>query len=380
MTLKQISTLLNNAIIKNEIGEGTTINEDLSNLVDLGTIIDDLDATTLTNFQNDLAVGIAKNYFEGRALGITDYGLYRDAQEFGGAVQRIKISMDNFDASDSAIYTQEDGTDYFDGAYAGIDLSAKVYTKETIFKVKWSIPNERFKQMFKSADEVGNYVSLIEQTIDNKVTYMRNKLAKRVVNEIMEQALADNRKINLVTLYNARHDAASQVTTQNCLNSPEFLRWAIMIVNLTADRMKEVNKKYNDGSIETFMQDGDIRITLLSEFDKAVKVIMQSDTYHADMVDMGRKYSTSPYWQNSSNEIVPTLGKTAELKVGSGAGTTYSNVVGVVYDYYSGGITQKLNKVTNQYIGAADYTNFYLHVDDRYFVDTRNSAVVFTLN
>lgn len=381
MTFKQISTILNNVLTKNEIGQQLTIAEDLSNIIDLGTLVADMDDATLKDFNEKLAVGVVRNVFETKALNIEDYGLFRDSQEFGGAIQRIKMSMDNFSAQDMVLYTLENGQDYFDGKYYGADPDAKLYTKESGFDVPWSIPNEKFKAMFKSADEVGNYISLIEQTLMNYVTFQRTLLAKRVLNGIMQSAIEGNRVINLVTLYNARHDAAAAVTTNTCLTSPEFLRWAYMLISLTADRMKVVNKKYNDGTIETFTNASDIRITLLSEFEKAASVVMMSDVYHDEKVSLGKQYNTAPYWQNSSTELAPTLGKTAELVIGTAEDSeTYSNIIGCVYDYYTGGITQKLNKITNQYIAKGDYTTFFQHIDDRYFIDSRNAAVVFTLN
>ena len=53
MNLKQISTLINETIVPNTLGEGTTIAEDLSNIVDLGTAIADLTADDMKNFTKD---------------------------------------------------------------------------------------------------------------------------------------------------------------------------------------------------------------------------------------------------------------------------------------------------------------------------------------
>ena len=42
MTLKQISELINNTLVKNELGESDQIAQDMSNIIDFGTAIGDL--------------------------------------------------------------------------------------------------------------------------------------------------------------------------------------------------------------------------------------------------------------------------------------------------------------------------------------------------
>ncbi len=379
MKFNEIADLINDEIVKNGLGENVTIAEDLSNIVDFGTLVSEMDEDTLKDFSKSFAVGVVRNYFMSKKLKTQDFGLFRDAQEYAGAVQRVKISMDNFDAQDQVIFTLTNGVNYFDGKYYGATPNAKLYTDEQGFDIPWSIPHAQFKSMFKSADEVGSYVALIEETVKNKLTYTRTQLAKRVLMGIMESALEDGRVIDLVTLYNTQK--GTTLTSANALFNADFNRWAMMMIELTGNRMQEVNKKYNDGTIETFMDKSDIRMTLLAEFWQNIKFNLLADTFHRDEIMLSENFNTVPFWQNSSDSIIPTLGATAEIKVTDGKEeTNYENVVGVIYDYYSGGITQKLDYITNQYIAKGDYTTYFQHVVDRYFVDTTNSAVVFTLN
>lgn len=379
MTFNEISRLINDEIVKNALGKNITIAEDLSNIIDFGTLVSDMDEDTLKDFSKSFAVGVVRNYFMSKNLKTQDFGLFRDSQEYAGAVQRVKISMDNFEAQDQVIFTLTNGVNYFDGKYYGATPNAKLYTNEEGFDIAWSIPHAQFKSMFKSADEVGSYVALIEETVKNKITYTRTQLSKRVLMGIMESALDGERVINLVTLYNAQH--GTTLTSDDALFNADFDRWAMMMIELTGTRMQEVNKKYNDGTIETFMDKSDIRMTLLSEFWQNIKVNLLADTYHRDEIMLSENFTTVPFWQNSSDSIIPTLGTTAEIKLTDGTTEkSYENVVGVIYDYYSGGITQKLDYITNQYIAKGDYTTYFQHVVNRYFVDSTNSAVVFTLN
>ena len=103
MKLTQVATLLNETIVPNLLGEGTTISADLSNIVDLGTALADITAEDMQDYAKDLVVGVARNLFDSRAYRSETYGLMNDAREYGGVIQRVKVRL--YSASDSPIWT-----------------------------------------------------------------------------------------------------------------------------------------------------------------------------------------------------------------------------------------------------------------------------------
>jgi hypothetical protein len=150
----------------------------------------------------------------------------------------------------------------------------------------------------------------------------------------------------------------------------------IRLRNLTQD----YNKKYNDGTVETFTPADDLRVVMLDEVAKAIEFNMEADTFHRDLVSVG-EYNTINFWQNASDELLPTLGVTAEVKtnVGEAEPVTVSNVVGLIYDRYTAGLTARLDKITAQYIANGDYTTYFHHVANSRFIDTRNTAIALKL-
>jgi hypothetical protein len=80
--------------------------------------------------------------------------------------------------------------------------------------------------------------------------------------------------------------------------------------------------------------------------------------------------------------MLPTLGVTAEVKtnVGEGEPTTISNTVGIIADRYAGGICARLSKITANYIAPGDFTNYYHHVANSRFIDTRNTGIILKLD
>ena len=64
---------------------------------------------------------------------------------------------------------------------------------------------------------------------------------------------------------------------------------------------------------------------------------------------------------------------------GTETDTTYNNVVGVIFDVDGAGMEIIQNKVTKEYVGSEDFTNYFHHMSIRNFVDTRLSSIVLEL-
>ena len=381
MKLTQVATLLNETIVPNLLGEGTTISADLSNIVDLGTALADVTAEDMQDYAKGLVVGIARNLFDSRAYKSETYGLMNDAREYGGVIQRVKVRL--YSASDSPIWTLQNGTDYFDGTYYGADIDSKIYTKDTIFQVKNSIPVEKFKQSFTSADGVMSLIATIEQQVDNTITMELNGLAKTTLQQMIATSVANGQVIHLLTEYNtlAGLTGDDALTADTCLYNAPFLRWCAMTIVRLRDLTQDMNKKYNDGTIETFTPADDLRVTLLSEFARSIEFNMEADTFHNDIVSVG-EFNTINFWQNSSEDILPSLGVTAEVttNVGEAEPGTVSGCVALIADRYAGGVSSRLDKVTAQYIANGDYTTYFHHIANSRFIDTRNTGIVLCLD
>ena len=84
---------------------------------------------------------------------------------------------------------------------------------------------------------------------------------------------------------------------------------------------------------------------------------------------------------------MPSLGVTVQVKVHQGeeggapvGAKSIKNVVGIIHDRYTAGLTARLDKITANYIAPGDYTNYYHHVANSRFIDTRNTGIVLRLD
>lgn len=388
MTLTQIATLLNNTIVPNILGEGTTIAEDLRNVVDLGTALASLSASDLTNYMNDLAVGIFNTYVDSRSYKDETYDLILSEVDYGGAIQRVKAKL--LSASDTAIVSltpaSSSGPDYTDGKYYATEWTDKVYTKDVAFKIKYSISTEMFKKSFTSPEGVAKMIAMIEANVDNTLKVELNGLARGILRKLILSAYSGSRYINLITTYNTLKGYGSgdpgEITLANWKDSVTFKLWVQTLILELRKYMTDMNEKYNDGTVETFCPESDTRCVLLTEFAAELDVALGS-VYHKDMVEGTGEYRTINYWQNSSTSLLPQIGsgsvhdQVKETVADSGTTTTtIDHVCGVFYDRFSCFMTNKLDRVTSKYVPEEDFTTFFHHIVKSCAIDTRNTAVV----
>lgn len=399
MTLTQIATLLNQTIVPNIFGAGEdashdpiTIQEDLRNVVDLGTALASLDGAALKDYMAKLAVGVFDTYCDSRNYKDETYDLFVSDIEYGGAVQRVKAKL--LSATDTAILTlvnaADSGPDYYDGKFYGTEWDDKVYTTDVAFKIKYSISTEMFKRCFTSAEGVQKLIAMIEANVDNTLKLELNGLARAILRQLISSAYAGGRKIQLITTYNTKFGYSSGdagfVTLANWSQDDRFKIWCQTLILELRKYITDYNKKYGDGTVETFCPESDSRCVLLTEFAAELDVALGS-VYHKEMVEGVGAYRTINYWQNGTEDLIPYIASGSlhdqvveTTGTGDGSKQTIDHVVGVLYDRFTCFLTNKLTKTTTAYIGSEDFTTMFHHVVKSAAIDTRNTGIVLLLS
>lgn len=385
MNYKNISSILNNEILKNALGLEITVNENLSNIVEVGIAISNLSADALKDFQKKLVVGVY-NYVINREYEANNFDVLRNTVEYGGGLQRIMASG-RFSIKDSHLLNLVNGTSYLDGKFYGLDVDSKVYTDTKAFKVVHSMSQDDFAQKFMNANDTLEFMGLIATTEINTIRVAMAELEKRIIVMTTVEALKDNRKVQLVTEFNKKLGLSdgTVLTYADIVSDRQKFAYFNDFVKECVNRVKvamlEVNKRYNDGTVETFSRPNDIKTVLISEFAQDVK-------YMSDPIDFNAPqfsgYKEIVAWQNPNTSMLPTLSSCTHIGIYETSDTEhpikYENVVGVVYDMYSVGATVKADKVTIEEVGTEGFRNLHHHLAINYYVDTRLGAVAFTLD
>ena len=379
MTLKKISEILNSTIVPNVMGaQAEPIAEDLSNIVDFGTKVAELSAEQLKDYSNTFVAGVLKTYFDERKYAKVTPDIFIDSVEYGGVIQSVKAKL--LTSKDSDALSLVNGQSYDAHKYYGLEVNAKIYEKDTSFMIPYSIPTEQYRQAFTSAEGVQGLVSLIMTCAENTLNRDLNALSMRVLNGMILSAVG-TREVKLVSTYNSLHSAS--LTPATALDNYEFLQWAAGVIIQLRKAVQTFNTKYNDGTIECFTPEEDTRVTLLSIFSTSLSTHMEASTFHKELVSVG-KYNTVGFWQAQGTTLIPDLAVCGKIvgktKAGAPEDTTIANVVGTIYDKLSCGITLKPMAVRSDYTGSAGFYTYYMDNLARYFIDTRNTAIVLTLN
>lgn len=374
MQLNQIAQLLNETMVPNIMGEGTTIADDLSNFADFGTQVASLTAEQMKDYTASFVANVIKTYYDERIFNKTIPGLFRDFEEWGGIIQRVKAGLS--EVTDSVSQNLQNGVSYDPFVYHGFQHDNVVYTKDCTFELDWSIPDDMYKTAFSSVTELQNFISYIYNRAENTMNVNLYAAAMATLRALI---LANSSKVvHLLTLYNTTHFDSSDdyLTANEALENAAFCKWYNRQLILLKKAVTDVSVKYNDGSVATFTPAEDVNVIQLAQVALAIEMNMTSGVYHKELVEVGN-YSEVNFWQNSDDDLIPALSIAGQVKgdIGSGS-TTLGPVAFVIADKYAAGITSHPEVVTSQYNGKGRFTNFFRSIWAQFYVSKNQNCII----
>lgn len=390
MELKQIASILNTVKIPNALGEVVTIADDLSNVGE-GISVENMDEDTCKNYLKDLAVGTINFMVRTGEYPEETFGLYHNEIEYGGVLQ-VTRTRGRLKSYDSPILTLQSVTeddnapDYTDGHYYGTGFDSKLYTKDVIDEIRYSIPVEMFKQSFTSASEVQKLFALIEENAANTIRSFNKELARSILLKLIGTC-SSARRIKLFTLFNTvnglQQGDDDYVTLANYRSNHKFKLFGQQVLKRIQNQMLDYNKKYNDGTVEIFGKKSDLRTILLEDFYTDIE-FEQSMIFHNELTSVGQVYTIN-FWQNASTDLMPCISEGSvhdqvKIAVENDDPIVIDHVIGLVMDKYVAGITNKVDKVRAKYVPEGDFNTMFHAILKKYWVDTRDMAVIFTLD
>ena len=378
MDMNQVATIVN-ALSQQYMGETAVANADLSNVVDIGAAVFDLNS--VDHYVHDLIDQIGKVVFVNRAYRGKTPSLVMDAWEYGAVLE--KITYDEYpEAQQNDSWELTNGTSYDPNVFYKPSVSAKFFQKRNTFDIPMSFAQRQVKSAFQSASQLNAFFSMIENVIQNSMTIKIDQLAQGAINNMIALTVKDsnaNRAVNLLTLYNAAH-SDDTITAAQAVTHPEFLRFAAYIMKLYSERIQRMSKLFNVGSKERFTPSDRLHVILLSEFAAGAEAYLYSDTYHDQFVHLA-KAETVPYWQGSG--LSYDFGSTSKIIVtpNSGAETetpiTVSGILGVMFDRDAVGVANLDRRVTTNWNARAEFYNNWYKFDAGYYNDPNENFIVF---
>ena len=124
MQVKQIYTLMN-TVTGEILGKTDLVQEDLSNIVDVGTEL--FDATSVDNYVKSLVNHIGKVIFVDRKYSGNVPSMLMDGWEFGSVLEKISADLPN--ATENESWDLVDGQEYKQDIFYKPSVSAKFFNK-----------------------------------------------------------------------------------------------------------------------------------------------------------------------------------------------------------------------------------------------------------
>ena len=385
MKVKQIATILNTVINPEQIGETAVVNEDLSNIVDVGKALTAAGTfgENFDNFTKALIDQVGKVIFVDRVYTAQGPNLLRDAWEYGSVLQKVRCDLP--DADDNKTWSLADlanGSTVDPFVITKPTVKAKYFNSKTTFEVPITLAEEQVKEAFKSPADMNRFMSMIENRVLMKRALCTEAMSKRTLNNLIAQKIhAKSNVVNLLKDYNTAY--TKTLTAATCLSDPDFLKYCAKTIMMYKKYIGEASMLYNNDGYVTFTPEDRLEFTVLSEFSKDLQVYMYADTYNKEFVQLDG-YSEVAYWQGSgTNNAFNEISK-IDVKALTADGTEFTvsqtGVVAVMYDRDAAAICNENARVTSIYNPKAEYWNYFYKYDCAYMNDTAENCIVFIID
>lgn len=374
MLMTQVYELAN-SVTQEVLGGSAVVNEDLSNVVDIGDQIANLNL--LDHYVRSLVDHIGKMIFVNRSYSGTAPSILMDSWEYGSILE--KVTYDGLpEAEENESWELQDGEEYNPNIFTQPQVSAKFFDKRVTFEVPMSFAERQVKSAFSSAAQLNAFFSMIYTAIDKSMTVKTDGLIERTINNFIGETLYSGgstpRSINVLASYNQA--TGSSLTAAQAIYNPDFIRHASYLIKLYSDRLVKISKLFNAGGKDRFTPKDMQKIIMLSEFKTAADVYLQSDTFHNELTTLPNADEV-PYWQGSG--VAYDFGSTSAINVKTSAGHTVAQagILCAIFDRDALGVSNLSKRVTTDWNAKGEFWNNWYKFDAGYFNDFNENGIVF---
>lgn len=388
MEMIQVYNLAND--LSNEIlGKTDLLNEDLSNVVDLGKEI--FDNISYDKFCKSLVDRIGRVEFVNRVYEGSSHALIRKDYEYGSVLEKI-TGTNLIEATENETWELTDGASYDPNVFKKPNVSAKFYNKRTTFEVDLSVADRQVRSAFDSANQLNAFFSMLTNDVNKSLTVKVDELANRTINNMILQTLQAEfpnvvnnnysnmsgvKAVNLLYLYNEQF--SKSLTAADCLFDADFIKFATLYILRYTERVKKLSSLFNIGGLPRFTPGSLQHLILHADLKSASDIYLQSGTFNKEYTALPMS-ETAPYWQGSGTSYDFSATGTVKGTIDIGSGTKSiiaSGIIGVLFDHETCGLSQIERRVTTNYNPKAEFNNYFYKEECGYWNDLNEMFVVF---
>lgn len=383
MEMKQIYGIIN-TVSQEVLGESVLVQEDLGNIVDIGTSV--FDNNSFDKFVRSLVDHIGRVVFVDRVYRGRVPSIVRDGWEYGAVLEKLACKLP--EAQENESWELQSGTSYDPNVFIAPVVTAHFYNKKVTFEIQISIVERQFRSAFSSGSQAASFIAMIFNAIENSMTIKLDALIMRTICNMIGETVYDDfganaitggtgvKAVNVLYLYNQTVAEADALTAANCMQSPAFLRFASNLMKMYKDRLAVESTLFNIDGEPRFTPADRLHFVVLSEFAAGVESYLQSDTFHDEMVALP-EYESVPFWQGSGTGYAFTDTGKVYVTTASNHAETVTGVLGVMFDSDAAAVCNMDRRTTSQYNAKGEFTNNFFKMDCQYLNSLQENFVVF---
>lgn len=386
MNMTQVYNILNQ-VTREVLGDSVVVNEDLSNIVDIGQAFQN--AGGLDNFVRRLNDHIGRVIFVDRPYSGRAPSVLMNGWEYGSIMEKIRGDLPEAEENES--WELMDGTSYDPNIFRAPAVSVKFFNDRTTFEVPISFTERQVKSAFSNAVQMNGFMSMIRNNVENSMTVKTDALIMRTINAAIGETLASEfpggtytgasgvRAVNLLYLYNQMTGASPALTAAKAMFDAGFIRFASYTIKNYIRRMQDMSRMFNIGGTAKFTPAEDMHIVLLDEFKNAAEVYLYDglNQFNTEGIRLPASMETVSFWQGSGTDYGFTSTGAISIKTPTGANVSASGILGVIFDRDALGVANLDRRVTTNYNAKAEFFNEWHKQDAGYFLDLDENFVMF---
>lgn len=373
MEVKQVYTLANTAT-QEVLGTTAVLNEDLSNLVDIGTEI--FNANAVDRYVRSLVNQIGRIVFVNRPYRGSVPSVLMDGWEFGSVLEKVQGELPTATINES--WDLVDGASYDPNIFYQPKVSAKFFNSKVTFEIDCSFTEKQVKQSFQNGTQLNAFLSMLYANVEKAMTIRIDAFIMKTINHMTAATLENGvgtRAVNLLGLYNERYPEAN-LTAAAAMTTPDFVRFAAYTMANYMDRIEKISNLFNIGGKSRFTPKDLLHVVMLTDFRNAADIYLQSSTFHDQYTKLPNA-ETVPYWQGSGTDYSFEEISKIHVTTAENDEVVQSGILCVMFDRDALGVMNPDRRVTTHYNPKAEFwTNFYKW-DSGYFNDYNENFIVF---
>lgn len=363
------------------MGEAPVANQDLSNIVDIGRQITQLDSWR-SRYIQALVNRIGRWHYVNRIYEGNAPSILMDSWEYGSIMAKFWGTLKEAQNNDS--WNLQDGHEYNMTAYHAEAASARFWNQMTTYEIEHSVLDHQLNDSFSSADEHAAFVSMLMTNVTNSLNVRNENMIMATIRNFVGTVLnagQNVQKVNLLTAYNTAH--STNLTVSQAMESAEFIRWAIVEIQLASRRMSKYTTLFNVGEQQRFTPSSRLRVIYHDDFRTKVGAFLYNapSQFNSDWLGLPTGDSV-PFWQSPGTgflfEDTSAINVTIATETpGTSATVSQSGIIAVLSDQYAMAVCNERDRTYSQYVKKGEFTNYCHKRECRYMNDPNENGIVF---